>query len=620
LRARLDRWLWGAVPAAVLGLAVANLPAWRFEATLAPKVEAALKTVSGADGGRWARVEASGRDLAVSGEAPSPEARRAVLVALESVRGVRRVVDRTAVASVAAPFNWSASRDGDRILLSGAAPSGPVRDALLRQAGTVAPGLRVEDRAATAGDEPARFPEAGTLALRLLERLSPGTVTVADGTISVEGVAPSSDDFEAATAALRALPPGYRLAATAILPPVVAPYTWSARRSGDALAVAGYAPSLASRERVAAAARRLPASRLLLDLRVARGLRPGLDYDAATDLLLAQLGRMGDGEVSLQDDVLRVTGATPDKDGAARVSAALESETPPGFRLGGIQLSAVRPQPYRFEARRAPGRLLLAGHLPDEAARDGVRALVRKRFFTEAVDDQLRLADGAPAGFAAGASAGLEQLSRLAEGEAALRETALVLSGETLYEQTAERMPADLRAALPPGFTARPTSGSAGTDRSAKAPRRDRRRAAPLAAARRAPPRRPPGRLVHAAAAPSRGWAEPRREDWVSRGCWPPRRDRAGRRGASARHRARSVLVYLAGCGSACFSVSSYPPARTGRRARMIDARGRTRGPQAVGPGGCFGAFGARSACSSHLSERGKSPDRDQVVVQQHGA
>jgi hypothetical protein len=28
------------------------------------------------------------------------------------------------------------------------------------------------------------------------------------------------------------------------------------------------------------------------------------------------------------------------------------------------------------------------------------------------------------------------------------------LSGEALYEQTAERMPADLRAALPPGFTA----------------------------------------------------------------------------------------------------------------------------------------------------------------------
>jgi hypothetical protein len=291
--------------------------------------------------------------------------------------------------------------------------------------------------------------------LRLLARLDPGTITITDGTLAVEGAAPSTDAFEATLANLREPPADFRLRSAAILPPIVAPFTWSARRSGDAIAIAGHVPSVESRERVAATARRLdPASRVTLDLRVARASRLGLDHDAAIDLLLAQLARMGDGEVGLADDVLRATGATPDKDGASGIAAALGGNLPAGFRLGDLRLSAVRPQPYRFQARRAPGRLLLSGHLPDAATRDSVRTLVRRRFFIEAIDDQLRLADGAPSGFAAGVSASLEQLSRLAEGEAALKETVLVLSGEALYEQTAERMPADLRAALPPGYTA----------------------------------------------------------------------------------------------------------------------------------------------------------------------
>ena len=461
MRARPDLWLWGAVPAAALGFAVASHPAWRLEASLAPRVEAALKSLPGAsgtpgaDGASWAKVAVAGRDVVLTGEAPSSEAHRAVLSALEGAPGIRQVIDRTGAATVAAPFTWSASRKADRVVLSGAVPRGSLQQNLARAAQSLAPGLLIEDRTGVARGEPALFAEGAAFALRLLGSLDAGTVTIADGTLAVEGAAPSTDAFEAVLASLREPPAGFGLRSAAILPPVVAPFTWSARRSGDVIAVAGYVPSPASRERVAAAARRLdPSSRLILDLRVARGSRSDLDHDAAIDVLLAQLGRMGDGEVGLIDDVLRVTGATPDKDGATGIAAALGGGLPAGFRLGEVRLAAVRPQPYRFQARRAPGRLLLAGHLPDEAARDSVRSLVRRRFFVEAIDDQLRLADGAPSGFAASASAGLEQLSRLAEGEAALKETALVLSGETLYEQTAERMPADLRAALPPGFTA----------------------------------------------------------------------------------------------------------------------------------------------------------------------
>lgn len=455
MRARPDRWLWGLVPALALGLGVERLSPRRFEAALTPKVEAALKAAPGADGASWAKVAVAGRDVALSGAAPSPETRRAALAALKATPGVRQVIEGAESTAASAPFAWSARREADRLVLSGAAPADAVRGDILRQAQALLPGLPVEDRASVAAGEPERFAEAASFALRLLGRLESGTVTIAGGQLSLDGTAGSTDAFEAVAASLREPPAGLGLARAVVVPPVIAPFTWGARRSGDAITVTGHAPSLEARERVAVAARRLnPSSRVSSDVRVARGLPPGLDYEAATDLLLAQLARMRDGEVGLADGVLRVSGATPDKDGAAQVAAGLNAEMPAGFRLGDLSLSPIRPQPYRFQARRAPGRLLLAGHLPDEAARDSLRSLVRRRFFVEVIDDQLRLADGAPAGFVAGASFGLEQLSRLAEGEASLKETALVVSGETLYEQTAEQMRAELGAA-PPGATPR---------------------------------------------------------------------------------------------------------------------------------------------------------------------
>jgi hypothetical protein len=72
---------------------------------------------------------------------------------------------------------------------------------------------------------------------------------------------------------------------------------------------------------------------------------------------------------------------------------------------------------------------------------------------TEPVVDKLRYGDGAPRGYLAGVSFGLEQLSFLASGDVAVNDTAVQISGESLYEQTAEQTMRAVSSISLPGWT-----------------------------------------------------------------------------------------------------------------------------------------------------------------------
>jgi hypothetical protein len=403
VRARPDRWLWGVVPAAALGFAVASHPAWRFQASLVPRVEAALKGSPGASGApgadvvSWAEITLSGRDAVVTGEAQSSEAHRAVLSALERTPGVRRVIDRTGAAVIAAPFTWSASRQGDRVILSGAVPRGSAKQDLADAAQSLLPGLPVEDRTSTARGEPARFADGAAFGLRLLARLDPGTVTIADGTLAVEGAAPTTDAFEATLASLREPPAGFRLRSAAILPPTAAPFTWSARRSGDAIAIAGHVPSPESRERVTATARRLdPASRVTLDLRVARASRLGLDHDAAIDLLSPSSRAWATARSAWRTTCSGRRARRPTRMARAASQRPSEEICRPGS--ASATSGCRRSGPSRIASRPVARRAASCSPATCRTRRRGTACapLVRRRFFVETIDDQLRLADGAP--------------------------------------------------------------------------------------------------------------------------------------------------------------------------------------------------------------------------------
>ncbi|MDQ4136984.1 MAG: hypothetical protein M3158_12435, partial [Pseudomonadota bacterium] len=232
------------------------------------------------------------------------------------------------------------------------------------------------------------------------------------------------------------------------------PYTWSASIDEKDIVLAGHVPSEAAREDVrAAAAQAFPDKRLVESLQPASGLPADVDFLRTARFALNQLAQLRAGRAELADATLSLRGDVTDKSTAAGIRSALGSDLPPGLRAGTVAVAVRPPSPYAFRARRENGALTLTGYYPDQTARAAIDALIRNRFFSEQVVDRLRPAEGAPKGYLAGVSFGLEHLSRLASGEVVVRDTSVEVKGEALYEQTAEQTARAVRAVSLPGWT-----------------------------------------------------------------------------------------------------------------------------------------------------------------------
>lgn len=127
-------------------------------------------------------------------------------------------------------------------------------------------------------------------------------------------------------------------------------------------------------------------------------------------------------------------------------------------RVLGIRIvndkTTVLPEakPFALNATLDGTRLALAGSVPSAAVRAQVLDAAKKAFPSAQIDDQLKLARGAPASYLAGAGFGLGELAKLSSGQMALTDQSLSLTGR------AADLPkfADVRAklaSLPQGIT-----------------------------------------------------------------------------------------------------------------------------------------------------------------------
>jgi hypothetical protein len=254
-------------------------------------------------------------------------------------------------------------------------------------------------------------------------------------------------------------------------PPRVQPFRWSATSRDGEIVVSGHVPSAGARDEVRrAAGEAFPGKQLVDGLEVANGSPPHLEFGAVTRFALSQLADLRAGSVELLDSTLSLRGEGTDRDAPARAVAALRKSLPGGAEAGVVAVTVTPPSPYVFAARRETGALILTGYVPDEAARDAIRQLVRTRFLTEPLVDKLRYASGAPRGYLAGVSFGLEQLSGLASGELNVNGTTLRVSGESLYAQAAEQAARTISAVSLPGWTGRADIKVVSRERASAAP------------------------------------------------------------------------------------------------------------------------------------------------------
>lgn len=458
-RLRRFGWLAGLPLLAVAWGGATLLAAPRIGERIEAEAREVVRLTEDREGEPWLRVAARGRDLAARGEAPGEAERAAALTRLAALPSPRRIVSDIGLVETAAPFVWSAERTGTGVALTGSRPAEIGRRAFEAVLVAALPaGAALDDEARAARGAPPDFPAAAAYAAAKLSRLAPGArVSLTDTVISASGEAVDVEAYDALRAGLGEPPRGYSIGRIDILPPSVADFRFGVERvSGGGLVLTGNTVSESARAEIRRAAAEAAGGAFVDDrTRTARGLAPGIEPRALAGAMLALADLLQSGRVAFENGRVTVTGDALDAQAVGEAEALMRARLPKGVAAGTVTL-AVRPlSPYRVSLRREADSVVVAGHLPSPEARERLLAALRARFFRERVLDRTRLADGAPPNLAAALEAAVPALANLAEGEIAVADAQLALTGESLYRESAERVAESLPRALPAGWTSR---------------------------------------------------------------------------------------------------------------------------------------------------------------------
>jgi OmpA-OmpF porin, OOP family len=231
-------------------------------------------------------------------------------------------------------------------------------------------------------------------------------------------------------------------------------YRWSASRRNHRIRLAGYVPNADARQAILGVAKAsFPGLEVMDEMTLARGAPAGDVWLGGISFALQQLAALKRGDVRLDDLGLVVVGEAEDVAAYRAMKSALGEGLPKGIKLLSDEVTPPVITPYTWAAEFSDGRLMLSGHVPNEA--DHAHLLDAAKAATPNAQplDQMQPGVGAPRGFAAAAMASLRELPRLASGSAELRGTSLIVTGMARDQSTANSVRDALRAALPASIT-----------------------------------------------------------------------------------------------------------------------------------------------------------------------
>lgn len=451
MRCNPSLWLLGLVPIAMLSWIAVQLEHEGIENDLARRTKDALHW-TGLD---WADAHFNGRDGIVTGTAVEDRGPQRALALVRNVWGVRIAYNRSGLVQRVDKFIWSAKAETNgRLTLSGDVPSEQARKALVDTARAEFPKAAVADnmRLARGAIDRDDWLRGATFSLKNLAKLKAGEAELSALDLSMTGEAPTSDAYRRVRAALATQrPAGLNLAREKITLPMARPYTWSAKKTGDQIAIAGFAPSDEDRARTASRAKTLFAKATVSDFTdLADGAPDG--WGKAVSVALDQLGLLKTGEVAFRDKELTFIGEATDEQAASAVRRTLKLDVPQNFKI----IDRIRyPRPdlpaagsgYVMGIVNDGSALEVIGMIPSEATRVALVDAVKARFPGRSVTDKTQVAPGAPDGWQQCVVAGLASLPRMKSGKSMLTNRKLEVSGETDDYAAAQSVPNDVKAA-----------------------------------------------------------------------------------------------------------------------------------------------------------------------------
>ena len=444
------RWLWGLIPVVMLSWVTYRWERPNIEADLMSRSREMLERT----GSGWASATFTGRDAVLSGRAAEADGAKAALDAVRSVWGVRLVEPRTDLTGRVDAYVWSASIRDNKIRLKGFVPNEDARKAIVGVVKVNFPQAEIVDAMSLAQGAPGQDLWLGGIGfgLKQLAGLRRGLVALEGTALSIAGEAADTASYRSIQAALEGgVPDGLALADSKVTPPVVTPFTWSARFAEKQLVLSGYAPTEEVREQIFAHAKQVfPKAAIVDRTEVAEGAPE--EWAKAALLSLDQLDRLIAGKAIVRGTDLTLSGTAEDEATASAVRRTLQAEAPRGFdvsdavRITDLKLPVAKPFVTAVEAGR--DTIELSGYAPSKTARMALVSHLRTRLPDKAITDRLELAGGAPDGWQSCIEAGVAGLGRLDSGRAQLSDRRLDLTGETVDEGLAMALSDEVQAAL----------------------------------------------------------------------------------------------------------------------------------------------------------------------------
>lgn len=426
------RWLWGLIPISMLALLAHHWERTPIETDLADRSRAALEQL----GFDWAETSFSGRDALLTGHATEEDAPKTATQAVRGVWGVRVVKARTDLVDAVERYSWKASVSDKKLTLSGFVPNQRMRRSIVGMVKASFPKLAVADEMKIARGAPKSDVWLGGIgfAMKQLESLKSGDVSLAGSEYSIAGEAIDQASYKSLKSAVAGLPSGWTLGSEKIMPPVASPFIWRAKLAASQVVLSGTVPSEPVREEIFARAKKAFPRRAVVDrTELASGAPEG--WAAAATAGLDQLYQLQEGMVEIKDANAALTGVAVNEETADTVRRAFKSGVPGNFKTR-EEVTFLKPRlasvaVFETTVDARGDAVEISGYAPGEAEHMGLVEAVRKAFPGRQVKDRIELAAGAPEGWPACMAAATAAIAKVGAGMASLSGNAIEVSGET---------------------------------------------------------------------------------------------------------------------------------------------------------------------------------------------
>jgi len=423
------------------------------------------------EGHPWASVKVDGRDLTISGAAPSSAARDEALIIADGVFsrhqkgtwGVR-VVDATKIVPIPvnSPFPFAVKRDGDTVLLVGKVPTDELRKALGNAVTAAMPEVTLSNQLEFATGEPDEFAEKATFAIGKLKDVLRGKASLRDSTLNFFAWVATVEIAETLRREMSGTLPHGLIVGQVDIQMID---TGSILSNGAADSSPPSAPesaqaadqSIAKGETEhgtpakAADERPVPAEPTNAGV---NGAKDTAEIAPASQTAADEPAPSG--ENAAREDLTtrskaQANAQTGESPVAAESRPASESALPnPGEIVHPIPQAEESQSPYTFWMIKNNTQVFLSGHAPSGEVKERITLQAQGLEF-EKVDVMIKLASGAPQGFLSAVSYALHQLAHFSDGSVRISDRMIVIDGTAKTPDSYEHA---LRAldAPPEGF------------------------------------------------------------------------------------------------------------------------------------------------------------------------